>query len=217
MWIIFTTEVAKAATVSWANTLNLNRLRDYFVIIFRCALFTEEVGEFFNITIGSISTLDTARLTHHLGSQHQHITFTEQLLGPTHIKHNARVGIIIYGEGDTTWNVGLDQTGNHFNLRTLGCKHEMNTRGTTFLCDTNNQLFKVFPCLHHQVSHLINHDNDVWHLAAIMLLFIIILIGDGGGFFMKLFIVVFNFLNLLFGHKSISALHLINSPFHGGK
>ena len=108
VWIIFTTKVAKAATIGWSDTFNLDSLGNNLIIIFRCTLFAKEVCKFFNITVGSIGTLDTTRFTHHFGGKHQHVTFTEKLLCATHIKHNTRVRIVINGEGDTTWNVSFN-------------------------------------------------------------------------------------------------------------
>ena len=95
----------------------------------------------------------------------------------------------------------------------------MNTGGATLLGNANNAVFELFASHHHKVRHLVDDNDNVWHLAVIMFLFIIVFVRDRDGFarLRHLSVIVGNVLDARILHFGIAALHFLYCPLHGAE
>ena len=206
---IETTTKTTSAAAFGSHAFDGDLLSDDFIVVFGSTLGTEEVSDFVNVVVGSPSPLDTARLAHHLSSEEKHVAFAEEFLSTTLVEHDAGVHLRADGEGDTARNVGFDETGDDFDLWTLSSEDKMNTGGATLLSNADDEHFEIFACHHHKVGHLIDDDDNIWHLT-----FFFGVLLSGFGHFGVVIRDVFNF---LFGHEGVAAFHFADCPFHGAE
>lgn len=127
----------------------------------------------------------------------EHITTTEEILCSYLIEDGTRVDIRCDGECDTRWDVRLDETGDDIDGWTLSREDEMESDGTSLLCDTGDGSFDFFLVpAHHEVCELIDDDDDDRHTI----------------FLVHLRIVLFEIADIHRLHGTISAFHLCHSP-----
>ena len=108
------------------------------------------------------------------------------------VEHDAGVHLGADSKSDAARDVGFDKAGDDFDFWTLGGEHKMDTGGAAFLGDADDKHLEVLPCHHHEVGHLVNNNDNVWHLA-----FFFGILGGGFGHFGVVIGDVFDF---FFGH-----------------
>ena len=160
-----------------------------------------------NLRLRHPRALNTHRLrgTHR---QEERITLTDQLLRAGLIQHHARISDRGGRKRHTRRNIRLNQTGHHIHRRTLGRQHQVNTRRTRQLRNTNNRLFHVTRSDHHQVSELVNNHQQVRVLVHRAL-------ATGIGLNLTLthrLIEVVNVLVAVVGEVVVAGVHLTNHP-----
>ena len=79
---------------------------------------------------GDVPALDSLRAGIY---RQQHITFANQVLGPSLIHNHLGIRLRLCLECNTHRKVRLNHSGNHFATRRLGSNNQMNTAGTPHL------------------------------------------------------------------------------------
>src|SRR3569833_4028342 len=67
------------------------------------------------------------------GCEIEHVAVAEQMLGALLVEYRARINPRRHLEGDTRWDVGLDEARDDVDRRPLGGEHEMNAGGARLL------------------------------------------------------------------------------------
>ena len=110
--------------------------------------------------------------------QEQPVTLTDQLLGARLVQDHPAVGQRRGGEGQPRRHVGLDQTGDHVDRRTLGGQHQVDAGGPRELGDPDDGVLHVWdleslreirthrPGLG-RIRTLRGLDNDRWFVGAV--------------------------------------------------
>ena len=94
----------------------------------------------------------------------EHITTTDKLVGTCLVEDGHRVDAGTHTEGDTSWEVSFDITGDDLGRRSLCGDDHVYTHGTCQLSDTCNRLLDLFSSGHDQVTKLIDDHHDIWHV-----------------------------------------------------
>lgn len=145
------------------------------------------------------NSLETSR-RHRACREIQHITTTEEILCPDLIENGSRIDIRCDSEGNTGWDICLDESRDDIDGWSLGREDEVESDGSSLLsnsCDSSFD-FLLVPT-HHEVSELIDDDNDHGHSIL-------------GSDFCIVFFEVADTHRL---HCAISSLHLGDSPLQG--
>ena len=162
------------------------------------------------------------------GRHVEKVAHAKQLLCALFVQNGARVDFGRHHVGNTGREVRLDRTGDDVNGWALRRRYEVDARRTRHLCEALNAGFNLFAGHHHQVSHLVNHDNDVRYLLERDFLSLIDRAACIGlkarlDFFREAAASAFQLFDLLIeackvtyarlGHHLIAAFHLANRPF----
>ena len=95
-----------------------------------------------------------------MGPEQQHVAGADQSLGAGLVEDHTAVGHRGHGEREPSRNVGLDDTGDHVDRRSLRRDHEMNADGARHLRDATDRILDVAGRDHHEVGELVDHDED---------------------------------------------------------
>ena len=91
----------------------------------------------------------------------EHVAHAQQRFGTHLVQDGAAVNLAADLEGDTGWDVGLDQAGDHIHAGPLGRQNQVDAGGARFLRQAGNQLLNLLAHHHHQVGQLVDHHHDV--------------------------------------------------------
>ena len=159
----------------------------------------DEVQQFFHFLITDERPLHTAGfgLTNR---EEQHIAAPQQFFGTAAVKDGTRVNLTGHRKGNTGRHIGLDDTRDNVNGRTLRSQHHMNTCRTRLLCQTADGIFYIMGCNHHQIRELVNDDDNRRHLILREVIVIALHIADT--FLRKLAVTLLHFLHRPVEHRS---------------
>ena len=112
--------------------------------------------------IRALAAVETARA----GPEEEQVAVAQQLVGPHLVEHDAAVGAAGHLEGDPRGQVRLDQPGDDVHGRLLRGQDEVDAHRPALLGQANDVPFDLFGGGHHQVGHLVGHDDDVRHVRG---------------------------------------------------
>src|SRR5205085_9638790 len=108
----------------WRGTTAINGCSMFYNLL------SPVVDEGFGLVISKETALD-AFWTACIGRQVEHVTTTQKAFGTTHVDDGTRVYGRANHEGDTGGNVGLNETGDNIDRRSLGSNDEMYASSTS--------------------------------------------------------------------------------------
>ena len=122
----------------------------------------DKITNGFNFSIGDECTLN-AFGTHRTDRRIEHVTAAEQFLRTDGIENGSGVHLRRNRAGDPRRHVGLDQTCDHVNRRTLRTEDQMDSARASFLQQTADRSFHLVARLQHQVGKFVDDDDDIRH------------------------------------------------------
>ena len=141
----------------------------------------------------------------------QHIALADQLFRAGRIQDDARLDLARYRKRDARRDVRLHDAGDDVRRGALGRYDQMHTRSARFLRNTADRGLDLLGCDHHQVSQLVDHNDDLrQHLillgvAALLLLCL-------GLFRAHQVIIADQIAHLMVCEQLVAALHLADRP-----
>ena len=105
----------------------------------------------------------TLHAYHILALIEEHIPATDQLVGSWRIEHGAGVDHGEDLEGNTRWEVRLDEPGDDIGRRALRGDDHVYPRGARLLRQTGDGLLHLLANGHHQIGELVHDEHDVGH------------------------------------------------------
>ena len=160
-------------------------------------MFYDKINNSVQLSVANEGTLHTNRfvVTNRI---EKHIALTQKFFCTAHIKNGTGVCLRRYCKSDSGRNICFYNTGNYINRRSLSCKDKMNTCCTSFLCQTQDSIFHINLCYHHQIGQFVDDYYDVRH------------------FFYSLLIVAFNFTHVIICKSFVTSFHFSNCPMECG-
>ena len=102
----------------------------------------------------------------------EHVALAQQYIRPVLIQHDAAVHLAGDAEGDSARHVALDQSRHHIRLRPLRRQYQVNPHRPRLLRQANDERFHFLSAGHHQISQLVDDDDDVRQLLGNLRLFL---------------------------------------------
>src|SRR5208282_1738481 len=133
-----------------------------FLLVLRLALRLPEFhhgGDFLFGYIRSVQAMNPSRA----GRQVEHVAASEERFGAVGVENGARVNFSCDAERDPRGEVCLDQAGDDIHRRPLRGEHQMNADGSRHLRQPGDGLFHIVAIEHHQISQLVDDDDDLWN------------------------------------------------------
>ncbi len=97
----------------------------------------------------------------------QHVALAEKLFCAHFAEDRSAIDLGRDLERDTGREVCLDRASDNVNRRTLRCHDKVDTCGARHLRQTLHGTFNILASNHHQVSHFVDDNHDVWHWRQI--------------------------------------------------
>ena len=130
----------------------------------------------------------------------EHVTTSEEILGTYLVEDRTGVDIRGNGEGYSRGDIRLDETRDDVDRWSLCREDEMESDGSSLLCDSSDSGFDfLLVPTHHEVCEFIDDDHDDGHP----------IFGD------DFRIVLFEIAYTQWLHRRVSAFHLSDSPLEG--
>ena len=119
----------------------------------------------FRILTGQIRPLQSRgfRLA---GRNEQHVAVAEQRFGSGAVDDRAAVDLRRHAKRDPTGKVRLDQAGDDIHAGTLCRQNQVNADRARLLRKHGNRRLNLALHRHHEVGHLVDHDDDIRENAA---------------------------------------------------
>ena len=90
----------------------------------------------------------------------EHVALAQQLFAALFAKNGAAVDFRRNLKRNAAWKICLNGAGDDINRRALRRSDEVNACSTRHLRQTLHGTFDFLASHHHEVSHLVNHDNN---------------------------------------------------------
>ena len=130
-------------------------------MILRLTLVTNEGNDVFDLIVTGVGTKDTAKDASTLAEEH--VSPTHEPLRTGLIENDARVNGRRDLKGDARVNVRLNEARDDVCRGTLRGQHKVNARRASQLRDANDRGLDVLAGNHHEVTQLVDDDDEVRH------------------------------------------------------
>ena len=137
----------------------MRRALQNFVDITRRGAFLEVTDNRVNLIVRNKRTVH-AHWDRRSGWQIKHIAMSQQIFCALLIENRPGVHFGRHLKCDARWHVGLDETSDHVDRRTLCGKNEMYAGRACFLRQSHNEFLNFLANNHHHVGELVDDDHD---------------------------------------------------------
>ena len=164
----------------------------------------------FDLLVGDEAALYTGRLA--LTERCiQHITLADQLFCAGRVQNDTRLDLAGYRKRDTRRDICLHDTGDNVSRRTLRCYHKVHACGSCLLRDTADGVLDFLGGDHHQVSQLVDNDDDLRQHLILLGMTVLGLLGFGL-FGTHEVVIADQIAHLMVCEQLVAAFHLTNRP-----
>ena len=141
----------------------------------------------------------------------QHITLADQLFCAGRVQNDTRLDLAGYRKRDTRRDICLHDTGDNVSRRTLRCYNKVHACGSCLLRDTADGVLDFLGGDHHQVSQLVDNDDDLRQHLILLGMTVLGLLGFGL-FGTHEVVIADQIAHLMVCEQLVAAFHLTNRP-----